>query len=158
MLKSKIKKFQSKLDEFNIDKLTVCLVSIFLFFCLLILCRGISNENIAVIVVFGILFGFGLGCLLVSVVWLSKSRKELIKAEQALEVAKKEAEASIEKSKGEAEALKIMQDAWDALSGEVKDAMLKQMAIEKWDGHLPETMVGDEFIKELMGFISSKTE
>ena len=84
--------------------------------------------------------------------------KAIIQAEQALEVAKKEAEASIEKSKGEAEALKIMQDAWDALSGEVKDAMLKQMAIEKWDGHLPETMVGDEFIKELMGFISSKTE
>lgn len=84
MLKSKIKKFQSKLDEFNIDKLTVCLISIFLFVCLLILCRGISNENIAVIVVFGILFGFGLGCLLVSVVWLSKSRKELIKAEQSL--------------------------------------------------------------------------
>lgn len=84
--------------------------------------------------------------------------KAIIQAEQALEVAKKEAEASIEKSKGEAEALKIMQDAWDALSGEVKDAILKQMAIEKWDGHLPETMVGDEFIKELMGFISSKTE
>ena len=87
-----------------------------------------------------------------------EKEKAIIQAEQALEVAKKEAEASIEKSKGEAEALKIMQDAWDALSGEVKDAMLKQMAIEKWDGHLPETMVGDEFLKELMGFISTKTE
>lgn len=73
--------------------------------------------------------------------------KAIIQAEQVLEVAKKEAEASIEKSKGEADALKIMQDAWDALSGEVKDAMLKQMAIEKWDGHLPETMVGDSFLK-----------
>ena len=76
-----------------------------------------------------------------------EKEKAIIQAEQALEVAKKEAEASIEKSKGEAEALKIMQDAWDALSGEVKDAMLKQMAIEKWDGHLPETMVGDSFLK-----------
>ena len=76
-----------------------------------------------------------------------EKEKAIIQAEQALEVAKKEAEASIEKSKGEAEALKIMQNAWDALSGEVKDAMLKQMAIEKWDGHLPETMVGDSFLK-----------
>ena len=76
-----------------------------------------------------------------------EKEKAIIQAEQALEVAKKEAEASIEKSKGEAEALKIMQNAWDALSDEVKDAMLKQMAIEKWDGHLPDTMVGDSFLK-----------
>jgi len=84
MLKSKIKKFQNKLDEFDSDKITVGIISILLFVCLLILCIGISNENIAVIAVFGILFGFGLGCLLVSVVWLSTSRKELIKAEQSL--------------------------------------------------------------------------
>ncbi len=84
-----------------------------------------------------------------------EKQRKITEAEAALEVAKKEAEASIEKSKGDAEALKIMQEAWDALSSEVKEVMLQQMAIERWNGELPDTMVGTEFLEWLMGAINS---
>lgn len=84
-----------------------------------------------------------------------EKERKITEAEAALEVAKKEAEASIEKSKGDAEALKIMQEAWDALSSEVKEVMLQQMAIERWDGKLPTTMVGNEFLEWLMGAINT---
>lgn len=86
-----------------------------------------------------------------------EKQKKITEAEALLEVAKKEAEASIEKSKGDAEALKIMQEAWDALSSDVKQAMLQQMAIEKWNGELPDTMVGTEFLEWLMGSIGTQT-
>ena len=84
-----------------------------------------------------------------------EKQKKITEAEALLEVAKKEAEASIEKSKGDAEALKIMQEAWDNLSTEVKEVMLKQLAIEQWNGQLPDTMVGTDFIEWLMGAITS---
>ena len=84
-----------------------------------------------------------------------EKQKKITEAEALLEVAKKEAEASIEKSKGDAEALKIMQEAWDNLSTEVKEVMLKQLAIESWNGQLPDTMVGTDFIEWLMGAITS---
>lgn len=95
-----------------------------------------------------------------------EKEKAIIQAEQQLEVAKKEAEAQLEKAKkeaeselvlaqAEAEALAIMNDAWNSLTAEVKEVIIKEMAIEKWNGELPDTMVGDDFIKELMGFISS---
>lgn len=84
-----------------------------------------------------------------------EKQRKITEAEAALEVAKKEAEASIEKSKGDAEALKIMQEAWDALSSEVKEVMLQQMAIERWNGELPDTMVGTEFLEWLMGAINT---
>lgn len=80
-------------------------------------------------------------------------QKKITEADALLEVAKKEALASIEKSKGDAEALQIMQEAWDSLSTEVKEVMLKQLAIERWDGKLPQTMVGDEFLTWLLGQI-----
>lgn len=96
-----------------------------------------------------------------------EKEKAIIQAEQELEVAKKQAEAQLEKAKkeaeselvlaqAEAEALEIMNQAWEGLSPEVKQAILNEMAIEKWDGKLPETMVGDDFLKELMSFISSQ--
>ena len=87
-----------------------------------------------------------------------EKEKAIIQAEQQLEVAKKEAEAQLEKAKkqaeselvlakAEADALAIMNDAWNSLSAEVKEVIIKEMAIEKWDGKLPETMVGDSFLK-----------
>ena len=93
-----------------------------------------------------------------------EKEKAIIQAEQELEVAKKQAEAQLEKAKKEAEselvlaqaeadALEIVQTAWDAISPEVQAIMLKEMAIEKWNGELPDTMVGDDFIKELMGYL-----
>lgn len=86
-----------------------------------------------------------------------EKQKKITEAEALLEVAKKQAEASIEKSKGDAEALKILQEAWDSLSTEVKQVMLKQQAIEAWDGKLPDTLVGDDFLKWLMGALDNTT-
>ena len=60
-------------------------------------------------------------------------------------------------AEAEAEALAIMNDAWNSLSAEVKEVIIKEMAIEKWDGKLPETMVGDDFLKELMGYLGTNT-
>lgn len=93
-----------------------------------------------------------------------EKEKAIIQAEQELEVAKKAAEAQLEKAKKEAEAievkaeaeanaLQIVKDAWDAIPDAVKQVMLQEMAIEKWNGELPETMVGDEFLQWLMGAI-----
>lgn len=95
-----------------------------------------------------------------------EKEKAIIQAEQQLEVAKKEAEAQLEKAKKDAEAievkaeaeanaLQIVKDAWDAIPDAVKQVMLQEMAIEKWNGELPDTMVGDEFIQWLMGAIKA---
>lgn len=97
-----------------------------------------------------------------------EKEKAIIQAEQELEVAKKQAEALLEKAKkeaeselvlaqAEAEALEIMNATWNTLSAEVKEAILTQMAIDKWDGKLPETMVGDDFLKELMSYVGGST-
>jgi len=69
--------------------------------------------------------------------------RAIIKAEENLEVAQREADAVITKAKGDAEALSIMQSAWSSLSAEVKEAMLRQTFYEKWDGILPNVMAGD---------------
>jgi regulator of protease activity HflC (stomatin/prohibitin superfamily) len=83
-----------------------------------------------------------------------EKEKAIIKAEEQVEVAKREieatiaraggdAEANISRANGDAKALRIMQEAWSALSAEVKDAMLRQTFYEKWDGVLPGVMSGD---------------
>lgn len=77
----------------------------------------------------------------------------ITQAEAQLEVARKEAEAVAVKAEGDAEALQIMTDAWSGLSAEVKEIMLKQLAIEAWDGAMPETLVGSEFIQWLFGYL-----
>jgi len=69
--------------------------------------------------------------------------RAIIKAEEQLAVAEREAKAVIEKANGDAKALQIMQEAWSALSPEVKEAMLRQTFYEKWDGVLPGVMSGD---------------
>jgi regulator of protease activity HflC (stomatin/prohibitin superfamily) len=95
-----------------------------------------------------------------------EKEKAIIQAEQQLEVAKKEAEAQLEKAKKEADAievkaeaeanaLQIVKDAWDAIPDSVKQVMLQEMAIEKWNGELPYAMVGDEFLQWLMGAIKA---
>ena len=66
--------------------------------------------------------------------------RAIIKAEEQLEVARREAEAAIAKAGGDAEALMIMQDAWSVLAQPVKDAMLRQQFYEKWDGKLPHVL------------------
>ena len=95
-----------------------------------------------------------------------ENEKAIAKAEADLAIAKKEAEAILEKAKqeaaakeelakAEANALKEIQTVWDTMSAETKEAMIKKLAIERWDGTLPETMVGDSFLKWLMESINS---
>lgn len=92
--------------------------------------------------------------------------KAIIQAEQELEVAKKQAEAQLEKAKkqaeselvlaqAEADALEIIQTAWESIDPEVRQVMLQEMAINNWNGELPETMVGTDFIEWLMGAIKT---
>jgi len=69
--------------------------------------------------------------------------RAIIKAEEHLAVAEREAKAVIQKAQGDAEALRIMQEAWSSLSPEVKEAMLRQTFYDKWNGVLPEVMAGD---------------
>lgn len=85
-----------------------------------------------------------------------EKQRRITEAEAQFEVAKQEALAAIEKSKGEAEALKVMQEAWDSLSSEVRQIMLQQQAIETWNGELPTTMVGTEFLMWLFGVTDDK--
>lgn len=79
-----------------------------------------------------------------------------LEAEAELEKAKKEAESVEVKAQAEANALEIIQQAWDAIPEEVRQVMLQEMAIENWDGKLPETMVGTEFLQWLMGAINTQ--
>lgn len=69
--------------------------------------------------------------------------KAVIKADERLAVAEREAQSAIQKAQGDAESLRIMQSAWSTLSPEVKEAMLRQTFYEKWNGVLPEVMAGD---------------
>ena len=95
-----------------------------------------------------------------------EKEKAIIQAEQELEVAKKQAEAQLEKAKkqaeselvlaqAEADALEIVQTAWEAISEDGRQIMLQEMAIESWNGELPDTMVGTDFIEWLMGAIKT---
>lgn len=81
----------------------------------------------------------------------------MLEAEAELEKAKKEAESMEVKAEAEAKALEIVQKAWYAVPEEVRDIMLQEMAIENWDGKLPETMVGTEFLEWLMGALNTPT-
>ena len=80
------------------------------------------------------------------------------KAKTDLEIAKKEAEAIKAKAEQQAEAQKLLADAeayalsklnetWSSLNDKQKEAILKKQFIEQWDGKLPDTMVGDSFLK-----------
>ena len=58
-------------------------------------------------------------------------------------------------AQAEADALEIVQTAWEAISEDVREIMLQEMAINNWSGDLPQTMVGTEFIEWLMGTIKT---
>lgn len=83
---------------------------------------------------------------------LAIAKKE---AEAILERAKQEAMAKEELAKAEANALKEIQTVWDTMDAGTKEAMIKKLAIERWSGTLPETMVGDSFLKWLMESINT---
>lgn len=96
----------------------------------------------------------------------AEAEKLLVEAENKVKIAEAEAAAKKAAAEGEADAVKIaaeaeaealatIQAAWDAIAPEVKEIMLREMAIEKWDGKLPETMVGSDFIEQLLGILSA---
>ena len=95
----------------------------------------------------------------------AEAEKLLVEAQNKVKVAEAEAAAKQAAAQGEAEAVKIaaeaeaqalatIQAAWDSISAEVKEIMLREMAIDKWDGTLPDTMVGSEFIEYLLGALN----
>jgi regulator of protease activity HflC (stomatin/prohibitin superfamily) len=69
--------------------------------------------------------------------------RALIQANQQLEIAQKQGEALVIAATADAESLKIMQNAWGELGGEVREAMLRQMFFESWNGILPQVVGGD---------------
>ena len=69
------------------------------------------------------------------------------KAKTDLEIATKEAEAQKLLADAEAYALNKLNETWSSLTNEQKEAILKKQFIEQWDGKLPDTMVGDSFLK-----------
>lgn len=93
-----------------------------------------------------------------------EKQKSIVEAEAQLETAKKQAEAILykaqqealaekERADAEAYALQIVQDVWNSMNEETKQAMLQKMAIERWEGSLPQTLVGTEFLQWLLGNI-----
>lgn len=95
----------------------------------------------------------------------AEAEKLLVEAQNKVAIAEAEANAKKAQANGEAEALKIQSEAeakaletiqlaWEAISPEVREIMLREMGIEKWNGELPDTMVGSDFIEELLGALS----
>lgn len=95
----------------------------------------------------------------------AEAEKLLVEAENKVKIAQAEANAKKAAAEGEAEAvkiqaeadaaaLKLIQEAWGSIDPVVRDIMLREMGIEKWDGKLPETMVGSDFIEQLLGAIT----
>lgn len=96
----------------------------------------------------------------------AEAEKLLVEAQNKIAIAQAEADAKKAAATGEAEAIKIaaeadaqalatIQAAWNAISPEVKEIMLREMAIEKWDGQLPDTMVGNDFLEQLLGLLNN---
>lgn len=96
----------------------------------------------------------------------AEAEKLLIDAQNKVKIAEQEAEAKKAAASGEAEAIKIaataeaealetIQAAWYAIPPEVQEIMLREMSIEKWDGQLPDTMVGSDFIEQLLGALGT---
>jgi len=70
--------------------------------------------------------------------------RDMVYAQRNLDVAGLEAEAVLVRTRADAEALAIMQDAWGDLGSEVRQIMLQQLAIDAWDGSLPAVLsLGD---------------
>jgi len=73
------------------------------------------------------------------------AERAMVHARRALEVSRLEAEAVLVGVRADAEALSIMQAAWGDLGSEVREIMLRQMAVEKWNGVLPKVIGGGDF-------------
>ena len=70
---------------------------------------------------------------------------ERLRADLALEVARLEGEAVVVGAEADARAIQVMLEVWDDLTTDVRDIMLRQLAIEVWDGVLPNVVGGGDF-------------
>ena len=82
---------------------------------------------------------------------------ERLRADLALEVARLEGEAVVVAAEADARAIQVMLEVWDDLTTDVRDIMLRQLAIETWDGSLPNVVGGGEFSFILENFGASDT-
>jgi len=74
-----------------------------------------------------------------------EAARDMILAQRDLDVAELQADQVVVHAKADAEALRIMQEAWGDLGFEVRDVMLRQLAITAWDGVLPQVIGGSDF-------------
>ena len=69
--------------------------------------------------------------------------RAIIQADQYLEVQRLRNQAIVDQANADAEALEIMQNAWGELGAEVREAMLRQMFFEEWNGVLPQVLTSE---------------
>jgi regulator of protease activity HflC (stomatin/prohibitin superfamily) len=75
-----------------------------------------------------------------------EAARDLVYAQRDLDKAGLEADAVVRRAMGEADAFRVMQEAWGALPPELRaNMLLSQLAIEKWNGVLPRVVGGESF-------------
>jgi len=67
-----------------------------------------------------------------------------MRAELQRDVARLEGEALVIAAQADADSIAVMMEVWDELTPEVREIMLRQLAIETWDGSLPRVIAGDD--------------
>jgi len=82
-----------------------------------------------------------------------------LQAELELDVARLQGQAVVVAAEADARALEVLMEIWTDLSGDVREIMLRQQALEVWDGALPQTLVtgADDFSLILDSFPSAAT-
>jgi regulator of protease activity HflC (stomatin/prohibitin superfamily) len=70
-----------------------------------------------------------------------EARRNVIIAEGQRDAAAAAAQAVVIAAQADADALSIVQEAWGDLGTEVREIMLRQMALERWNGILPQVIV-----------------
>lgn len=106
----------------------------------------------------------------------AEAARLLIEAKARLEAAEFEKQIAVVQAQADAEAMSILMHLWNgevwnpnlnsgagdweqitttgAELTAIRELMLRQMAIEKWDGKLPDTVVGMEFFEMLFGALN----
>lgn len=66
---------------------------------------------------------------------------ERLRAQLELDVARLQGDAVVVAAEADAAAIQVMLEVWDDLTSDVREIMLRQLAIEVWNGILPSTIV-----------------
>ena len=70
-------------------------------------------------------------------------QRDLAYAQRDLEITRIQGEEMVAMAEAEARALRELQAVWDDLTPTVREVMLRQQAIDRWDGALPRVIAGD---------------